>query len=373
MFRIAEVACHHLRLPLVTPFRTSFGRETEKDTVIVRVRTDAGEGFGEAPAHAAPGYIADTVETVWATTRDWLAPPLVGATIDAGTDLGALWPRVRGHALARAGLEAALWDIRARQAGRPLAALYAEPHGPPAAAIPVGVSVGIQPDVGRLVEVVRGYVAAGYRRVKCKIEPGWDLEPLTRIRRECPALALAADANGAYRPEDLDALRPLDDLGLQFLEQPLPPDHVLAHARWQERLRTPICLDESLPTLQAVREALEAGACRMVNLKPPRVGGMTVARAIRDLCLSRGVRLWCGGMLESGIGRWHNVALAAGAGFTDPGDLSASDRYVTEDVTDPPIRLRPDGTVAVPTGPGLGAAIREDVLARYTVRTLRVG
>ena len=369
--RIDAIVLHHLRLPLVQAFQTSFQRETEKDTVVVHVTADGAEGWGEAPVHLAPRFSGESIETVWVTARDWLAPPLLGATLDGATDLGALWPRIRGNAIARSGIEQALWDLRARDAGVSLAHAYAPADVAPAERIPVGVSVGIQPDLGRLLERVREHVAEGYRRVKIKIQPGWDVEPLERLRAEFPDLALGADANGAYAPDDLDALRPVDGLRLAFLEQPLPPDRLVAHAEWQKALETPICLDESLDSPARVAEALELGACRMVNVKVGGIGGPSAARAARDECRRRGVACWVGGMLESGIGRLHNLAMAA-AGFTDPGDISASRRYVAEDVIDPPVELAPDGTVAVPAGPGLGATVRLDVLDRYTVRTLDI-
>lgn len=369
--RIDSIELRHLRLPLVHPFQTSFQRETVKDTVIVRVRTADGEGWGEAPVHAAPRFSGESVETVWVTARDWLAPPLLGMELDDSTDLGALWPRIRGNPIARSGLEQALWCLRASDAGQSLAAVYARDGEPPAERIGVGVSIGIQPALGALLDRVREHVELGYQRVKIKIQPGWDAEPLAAIRQEFPDLVLGADANGAYSTDAHDELRALDRFGLLFLEQPLRPHLVYAHKLLQAQLDTTICLDESLDSPDRVAEALGMQACRMVNIKIGRIGGPTAARAARDLCRdSRTVPCWVGGMLESGIGRLHNVAMAATPGFTHPGDISASKRYVEEDVIEPAVEVAPDGTVAVPTTPGLGAAVREDLLERYTVRVL---
>ncbi len=370
--RIESLELLHCRLPLVHPFETSFGREVEKDTVVLRIRADGIEGFGEAPVAAAPGYSAETVETCWSVVRDWMGPPLVGSEIGPETDVGALWPKIRGHHMARAGIEAALWDLRARAAGEALAGLYAPPGERPAETIPAGVSVGIQSSPEKLVERVREHVEAGYRRVKVKVKRSWDVEVVARVREAFPALPLGADANGDYGPEDIPRLRELDALGLLFLEQPFAPDDIASHARLQAEMKTMVCLDESVPSLEATRSALDLGAGRMVNLKPARVGGITRARRVRDLCRERGVPLWCGGLLESGIGRLHNVAMAAGPGFTHPGDISGSKRYVAEDVIEPPVEVGKDGMIRVPTRPGLGHAVREDVLKRYALRRLRI-
>jgi O-succinylbenzoate synthase len=374
-FKVNEVVLHHLRLPLAHPFQTSFQRETVKDTLVVRICTDAGDGWGEAPVHVAPRFSGESIETVWATTRDWLAPPLLGRTFDCdgGTyELGDLWPTIRGNQIARSGVESALWCLRAQLRGESLAQAYSPEGHEPAAKIGVGVSIGIQSDLKQLGDRVREQVEAGYQRVKVKIQPGWDLEPLERLRKEFPKLLLAADANGAYHPDDLAELRAIDALHLLFLEQPLPPDRIGAHAEWQVHLATPICLDESLDSPGRVHEAIHAEACRMVNIKLGRIGGPTAAMAARDRCREADWPCWVGGMLESGVGRMHNIALAATAGFTHPGDLSASKRYVETDIIEPEVTVSTDGEIVVPTAPGLGAAINETVLKKYEVRALRV-
>ncbi|MHC5021674.1 MAG: o-succinylbenzoate synthase [Planctomycetota bacterium] len=375
-FQVEEIVLHHLRLPLAHPFQTSFQRETVKDTIVVEVRSDAGSGWGEAPVHAAPKFSGESIESVWVTARDWLAPPLVGRSFDcSGTayELGELWPKIRGNQIARSGLESALWCLRAQVRGESLAQAYSPPEGePPAETIGVGVSIGIQPDLKSLVARVKEQVEAGYQRVKVKIQPEWDVEPMERLRKEFPKLLLAADANGAYQPDELELLRPLDPLHLLFLEQPLPPDRLAAHAKWQAQLHTSICLDESLDSPGRVEEAIEAEACRMVNIKLGRIGGTTAALAARDLCREADWPCWVGGMLESGVGRLHNVALAATAGFTHPGDISASKRYVEHDIIVSEVTVSKDGEITVPTAPGLGAKVNAKLLKKYCVRALRV-
>lgn len=266
--------------------------------------------------------------------------------------------------MARAGLEAAFWDLLARQAGLPLARYL----GGIRDRVPVGVSIGLQPTDELLLEKIRGYLEEGYQRIKVKIKPGRDVEMIAAIRRVFPEILLMADANSAYRLEDADRLAALDEFHLMMIEQPLHWDDLYEHSLLQARLRTPICLDESIHTARHARAALEMGACRIINIKPGRVGGLLEAKRIHDLCHARGIPVWCGGMLETGIGRAANVALASLPGFTLPGDLSASDRYYHEDLIDPPFVLNPDGTLSVPPGPGLGVHIDRRKVDRATLR-----
>ncbi len=363
--KVEAVEVFELRMPLRAGFRTSFGSVEHREMVLVRLRAAGGlEGWGEAPVAARPHYNEETTVTARHVLRDFLAPAVVGREVDdVPALLGALrW--VRGHRMARAALETAFRDALARAAGTSLAAAL----GATRERIAVGVSLGIPPgaDVGALVAEVERRVAEGYGRVKVKIEPGFDRRPLEAVRERFPDLPLAADANAAYRLADFPVFQDLDRLGLLFYEQPLHQDDLADHAQLGRAVRTPICLDESLKTPQDVETALALESCRVVNLKPGRVGGLTASLAIRDLCRAQGVDLWCGGMLETGVGRAANVALAALEGFTIPGDLSASDRYWEEDIVEPPFRLLPGGELAVPQGPGIGVTVVEERLRKVT-------
>ncbi|RMH17797.1 MAG: o-succinylbenzoate synthase, partial [Gemmatimonadetes bacterium] len=319
----------------------------------------------ECVAAEDPGYSYETTETAWHVLTDFLLPAVVGTDFDAPERVlePAAW--VRGHAMAKAAVEMAAWDLDARARGVSLA----ERLGGERERVPVGVSVGLQPDDETLLDRVATYVAEGYARIKIKIKPGRDAPMLRRVREAFPDVALMADANSAYTLADLDVLRALDDLDLMMIEQPLAHDDVLDHARLQAELATPICLDESVRSLHDARLALELGACRIVNIKPGRVGGLASALAIAGFCRARGVPVWCGGMLESGVGRAHNVALASTAGFTLPGDISASRRYWEEDIVEPEFTVE-DGTMAVPREPGIGVRPRRDRIDALTVRTV---
>jgi o-succinylbenzoate synthase len=276
--------------------------------------------------------------------------------------------RVRGHPMAKAGLELALWDLQGKREGRSLRDLL----GGERQRVDVGVSVGIQASPDALVRTVDGYLAQGYRRIKIKIKPGRDVADAVAVRRAHPAIRLQVDANSAYTLDSAPALRPLDDLGLLLIEQPLAEDDLWDHRVLQAQFRTPICLDESILSVRHARHALEMGACRVINIKPGRVGGLSEAVAIHDLCLARDVPVWCGGMLETGIGRAGNLALASLPGFTLPGDISATDRYYAQDITLDRFTLNADSTIDVPTGPGLGVTVDETALARFTLSRLEL-
>jgi O-succinylbenzoate synthase len=353
-------------MPLRAEFETSFARVGHREVLVVVLRAAGGiVGFGEAPVAARPHYSEETTVTARHALKDFLAPAVVGKDLPDLTAFFAAFAWVRGHRMARAALEAAFRDAFAKTEGVSLAAML----GAKRDTIPAGVSLGIPAgaDPHALLTEVERFVARGYRRVKVKIRPGFARRPLELIRGRFPELALAADANGAFTLADHAALSELDPLRLVFLEQPLHPDDLVDHARLARALETPICLDESLKTPFDVEAALALRSTGVVNLKPARVGGIGAALAIHDLCRRGDVPLWCGGMLETGIGRAANVALAALPGFTMPGDLSASDRYYEEDLVEPPFRLLPGGELAVPRGPGIGVEVVAERLERATV------
>jgi len=347
-----------VRVPLVRPFRTSFGTTTTKDAILVRALGDDGaEGWGESVTSETPLYSGEWNDAAWLLLRDELAP----AALD---DRDAA---VRGNPMARAALETALLDLELRREGKSLAAQI----GAVRERVPCGVSVGIEENLDALVELVRGYVDAGYRRVKLKIEPGRDVEVVRAVRAAFPAVPLSVDANAAYRRDSWDALLGLDEFALEYIEQPLPEDDLAGHAELQRRLETPVCLDETVTSAAAARSAIELGACRVINVKMGRVGGIRESLAVHDLAVSAGVPLWCGGMLETGIGRAVNLALAALPGFTLPGDTSASDRYFKRDLTEPFV-MDEDGTMAVPTGPGIGVQPLPEVLEEVETDRLTI-
>lgn len=361
---IESIELRHVRVSLVSPFETSFGVTTDRETIIACVVADGVTGWGECVADAAPGYSCETVTTAWHILRDFLIPELLRAPLDDPRDTPARFRRVRGHNMAKATLEAALWDIAAQQAGQSLAQYI----GGVRERVPVGVSIGIQPSSDRLAETARRYREAGYGRIKIKIKPGRDLADARAARQAVGDTPLMIDANSAYTLADAPLFQQMDELGLLMIEQPLGYDDIYEHHKLQQQLRTPICLDESIHSAADARFALEIGACRIINIKQGRVGGLTHAIAVHDVCRQAGAPVWCGGMLETGIGRALNVALASLPNFTLPGDLSASDRYYRLDLIDPPFALNPDSTLSVPAGPGLGVTVIQDRLDAATLR-----
>lgn len=361
--RLERVEVRRLALPLLRPFETSFGRADTKEFLLLSVLADGMAGHGECVADVDPYYLPDTLDGELHVLRDFVAPLALALDLAHPAEL---WPglaRVRGHEMAKAALEMAVWDLFARREGRPLSALL----GGARTEIEAGVSIGLQPDTGALLERVEAERAAGYRRVKIKIKPGHDVALVEAVRARHPDLPLMVDANSAYTLDDLALLRRLDGHRLTMIEQPLGWDDIVDHATLQRALATPLCLDESIRSADAARHALDLGACGVINVKPGRVGGFASSKAIHDLCLSRGVPVWCGGMLESGVGRLANVHLQTLPGFSLPGDTSASARYFAEDLVDPPVVVSPGGTITVPTGPGLGHAIVWDRVERATV------
>jgi o-succinylbenzoate synthase len=360
--KVEAIELRVVRLPLVTPFRTSQHTQDERVALLVCAHTSEGEGWADCAVDTGPLYEPEFLSGARAVMAEYLVPMLMAAPDVAAARVQSVLAPVKGHQLAKAALETALLDaeLRAKQMS------FAQYLGAVRDRVPAGVSVGIPGSLAELLSQVEGYLEQGYRRVKLKIEPGWDLEPIRAVReRFGPDLALQADANTAYTLSSAPHLRALDPFGLLLLEQPLPADDLLGHAELARLLSTPVCLDESITSPRAAATALRLGACSVVNIKPARVGGYLAARAIHDLCAAQGVPVWCGGMLETGVGRAANLALAAMENFTMPGDISATARYFTEDIT-PPFVLE-DGHIPVPSGPGTGVEILPDVLGRLTI------
>ena len=361
---IERVEMRHIRMRLLSPFETSFGVEDDREALVLRLWADGLEGWGECVAGAFPGYSYETVGTAWHALEAFFLPAVVGQRIDGVDQVRHRIERYKGHPQARAGLELGLWDLLGKAEGRSLRSLL----GGEAERVPVGVSIGIQSDAASLVRAAGEYLDQGYRRIKVKIKPGRDVGDVRAVRRAFPAVALQVDANSAYTLAETETLKALDDFDLLLIEQPLAEDDLIDHARLQAELRTSVCLDESILSVRHARQALDIGACRVINIKPARVGGLVEAVAIHDLCRARGIPVWCGGMLETGIGRAANLALASLPGFTLPGDISASARYYARDLAEPTFTLNLDSTIDVPTGPGLGVEVNLAELDRVTVR-----
>jgi O-succinylbenzoate synthase len=351
--RIERIELRLLRLPLVRPFETSFGRLDERAFVLVTVHENGATGLGECVADAHPYYSAETTGTAWHIIAEFIAPIVLGRDFAHPRELYDALGAIRGHNMAKAAVEMAAWDLYARQRGVPLSAAL----GGSGSSIESGVSIGIQASLDALLERVEVERAAGYRRIKIKIKPGWDVNAVERIRSRFGGIPLMVDANAAYRLADLPHLQCLDRFDLLMIEQPLEYDDVRDHARLQAALKTPVCLDESIHTMRSAEEAIELGACRIINIKPGRVGGHQQAIRLHDLAARHAIPVWHGGMLETGIGRAHNIHLSTLPNFTLPGDVAASRRYYAPDVIDPEIDVRSDGTIAVPTGPGIGVTV----------------
>ena len=353
-----------LRLPLAHFFETSFGRSYDRTFLLIRLEGDGQAGWGECVAEAHPYYSSETTETTWHIITAFLAARVVGQTFDHPRDVFPALARVRGHNMAKAAVEMAAWDLYARLQAKPLSAVL----GGTRERIASGVSIGIQDSLDELVAKVEKELAAGYRRIKIKIKPGWDLNAVEAVRAKFPDIQLMVDANAAYSVRDGAHLAKLDAYRLMMIEQPLEYDDVMDHVQLQKEIATPICLDESIHTVRIARDAIEAKACRIINIKPGRVGGHAESIRLHDLCQQHGIPVWHGGMLESGIGRAHNIHLASLPNFTLPGDIAASKRYYVPDLIEPGIEVSPDGTIAVPTGPGIGVTIVDERVAAATLR-----
>jgi O-succinylbenzoate synthase len=361
--KIDKVEVRELALPLRFPFETSFGRTTAKEFLLVSVSADGVTGYGECVADRDPYYLPETNGTVWHVLSEFLIPLVLGREIEHPRAVLPLLARVRGHEMAKAALEMAVWELEARRQGVPLRHVL----GGAKTRIETGVSVGLQDDEATLLTKVETEIAAGYRRIKIKIKPGHDVALVRALRQRFGPVPLMVDANSAYTLDDVDTLRALDAFDLMMVEQPLAWDDVLDHVALQRDLATAICLDESIRSPDLARQAVDLGACRIINIKAGRVGGFASSLAIHDLCLARGVPVWCGGMLESGIGRLANVHLQTLPGFSLPGDTSASARYFEEDLVDPPVVVSPEGRIAVPDRPGIGHDIVWPRIERATV------
>jgi O-succinylbenzoate synthase len=351
-----------ISMPLVSPFETSFGRSYDRECILLTVTSEGLTGYGECVADRDPGYCYETTGTAWHILKDFIAPLVLGQDIVDAADYQQRLSGIKGHQLAKAGLEMALWDLLGKRDGRSLREML----GGVRDQVEVGVSVGIQESALELVRTVEEYVGQGYQRVKLKIKPERDVDETRAVRAAFPSLRLQVDANSAYTLESAQALRPLDLLSLLLIEQPLAEDDLWDHHLLQSQFRTPICLDESVISPRHARQALEMEACRVINIKPGRVGGLSQALVIHDLCIEQKIPVWCGGMLETGVGRASNLAVASLPGFVLPGDISASNRYYTQDITNERFSLNPDSTIDVPSGPGLGVTIDPSALERFS-------
>jgi O-succinylbenzoate synthase len=368
MLQIARIVLRELRLPLKEPFRISSGVVSERRIFLLELHHPDGEvGWSECVAMENPNYSPETIDTAWYAIREWIGPRVVGRPLEGPRSVASLLDRdLRGHLMAKGAVEMGVWELAARLQGVPLARLL----GGTQTRIPVGISLGIQRDPAALVERAAAAHAAGYRKIKIKIQPGSDIEYIGAVREALgPAAALMADANSAYTPADAEHLARLDEFDLMMIEQPLDSEDLVRHAALQQRLRTPLCIDESITSLERAEDMITLGSGRIVNIKPGRVGGFGPALAIHDLCARHGIPVWCGGMLESGIGRAHNVALASLPNFTLPGDLSPSARYWERDIVLPEWTMDAEGMVEVPlTAPGIGVEVDRDRVEDLTVR-----
>ena len=363
--QLEKITLREIRMPLVHFFETSFGRTTERHIVLVEVSSGGVSGWGEVTAGENPFYNEEWTESAWLILRDYVAPRVLRCQFESAADVGARSAHIRGHNMARGGLEAAVWDLEARMLGLPL---YQHIGGGARREIPCGVSIGIQDSVGQLLQKIETELAAGYQRIKMKIKPGWDVEVVGEVRRRFPEILLMADANSAYTLADAARLRCLDEFGLMMIEQPLEHDEIIDHAKLQAQLRTPICLDECIRSAHQAEQAIALDAGRIINIKLGRVGGFAEAKRVHDVAAAAGIPVWCGGMLESGVGRAHNVALSTLPNFTLPGDVSASRRYWTRDIIEPPVEVTRDGTILVRDSPGFGYDINREFLRSITVR-----
>ncbi len=362
--RIERIELRHIKMDLVSPFVTSMGTEYDEEHIIVRVDAEGVTGWGESVAEGTPYYSYETVPTAWHILNDFLIPSVLGKNIESIDEAIASYAKVRGHMMAKAGLEAALWDAFAKTQNISLSKMM----GGTFKKIDVGVSIGIQSSVSELVKKVEGYLAEGYKRIKIKISPGYDIQFIEALRKEFPEILLQVDANSAYTLDHIELFKQMEQYNLLLIEQPLGYEDIYDHSKLQKVLKTPICLDESIHSLDDTRAAIELDSCRIINIKPGRVGGFTESKLIHDYCASKNIPVWCGGMLESGIGRAGNVALASLHNFTLPGDISASKRYYKEDIVEPEFIVNTDGTMDVPVKPGIGVEVNMKMLDKVTVK-----
>jgi len=362
--KIEAITLREIHMPLVHFFETSFKRTFSRRILLLTVHCDGIDGWGECVAGEDPFYSSEWTESAWPTITRYLAPAVLGRTLSSARESVPLMTRVRGHEMAKAAVENALWDAEAQEKQLPLWKLL----GGTLREISCGVSIGIQDSVEQLLEKIQTELAAGYRRIKVKVKPGWDVNVLERVRSRWPEIVLSCDANSAYTLDELEHLRKFDQFNLLMIEQPLWHDDIYYHSRLQKELHSAICLDESIRHARDASEALDLGACRIINIKVGRVGGFTEAKKVHDVCASRNIPVWCGGMLESGVGRAHNIALSTLHNFRLPGDVSASKRYWKEDIIEPEVEVTPQGTILIRDEPGTGYRVRADLIEKLTVR-----
>jgi o-succinylbenzoate synthase len=362
--KIETITLREIRMPLVHFFETSFGRVYSRRILLLTASCEGVEGWGECVAGEDPYYSSEWIETAWLTIKEYLAPAVLGRPLAAAHEVAGLMAKVRGHRMAKAAIENATWDAEAKQKQQPLWKLL----GGALREIQCGVSIGIQDSIEQLLDKIEIELAAGYRRIKVKVKPGWDINVLERIRSRWPDIVLSCDANSAYRLDEVEHLRKFDRFNLLMMEQPLWNDDIYYHARLQRELKTAICLDESIRHARDAAAAVETGSCRIVNVKVGRVGGFSEARKVHDVCQDNNVPVWCGGMLETGVGRAHNIALSTLQNFRLPGDVSASKRYWAEDIIEPEVEVSSQGTITVSGEPGTGYRIRQDLIAKLAVR-----
>ncbi len=366
--KIESITLHHVSMPLTAPFETSFGRETDRQCVIVEIHSEGLVGYGECVATRDPGYNYETTGTAMHILKDFIVPLLLGKDVKDAPDFQEKVSGIRGHHLAKAGVEMAVWDLLGKRAGKSLSELF----GGVRDKVEVGVSIGIQASPEKMVETVTDFVKQGYARAKLKIKPGKDVEVAAAVRKEFPNLRLQVDANSAYSMDDAPSLKPLDKLNLLLIEQPLFEDDIWDHHKFQAQFETPVCLDESITTPRHARYAIEMKACKIINIKAGRLGGLSQGVMVHDLCQQINMPVWCGGMLETGIGRASNLALASLPNFILPGDVSASDRYYARDITNERFILNSDSTIDVPRGAGLGVTIDEDALKSFSLTQVKL-
>jgi O-succinylbenzoate synthase len=369
MFTLRSIELVEINLPLVHFFETSFGRTYERRIILVRVEdTDGAEGWGEITCGETPSYSYEWTDAAWVTAEKILAPMVVGKTVENAAAVWDLMKKVRGHRMSKAGIETACWDLEAKKLGVPLWRHL----GGVRTEIECGVSIGIQDTVEQLLGKIKTELDAGYRRIKIKIAPHWDYDVIKKVRETFGNIRLMGDANSAYTLDDVELFRRMDEFELMMFEQPLSHDDMLDHSKLQAQINTPICLDESIKSPEDARKAIELKAGRIINVKLGRVGGHAQARKVEEVCRNAGIPIWCGGMLESGIGRAHNIAMSTMAGFTLPGDVSASKRYWHEDIIDPAVEVTANGTIIAPEKPGIGFEIKRDRIQNLAVRNVSI-
>lgn len=360
---IQRIVLRHMKMRLLKPFTTSVGTEYDKDFILVEIKSENGlSGWAESVASIDPTYKEETVKTNWHIMSDFLIPMLSEKMLNHPDEVSERFLPIRGNFMAKAALEGAFWDLYSKQQGISLAKALGGTRGE----IEAGISIGIQDTTEELLSMVEDYLEKGYKRIKVKIQPGWDLNVLEQIRKYYPKIPLMADANCAYTLEDMDILKAMDDFDLTMIEQPLGFDDIVDHSQLQAQMKTPICLDESIHSAEDVRKAIYLGSCKVINIKVGRVGGLTESKKIHDFCEMNNIPVWCGGMLESGIGRAHNIAISSLSNFTLPGDTAASSRYWNQDIIEPEVTVN-DGIITVPTGHGIGYEPNNDLIDHYTL------